>query len=228
MISCENIVKEYKTSGTSTTALKGISIRIEDGDYIAIMGTSGSGKSTLLNIIGGMDTATGGTYCFNDICVTDLSPMELHRFRKDNISFVFQNFALINQYTVWENIELPLIAKGIKRKKRAQIISRVLDEVGMEAYKDSFPMNISGGQQQRCAIARALASENSVILADEPTGALDSATTAEILNVFRKLNESGKTIILVTHDRNVAESAKRVIHIEDGMITDDDDLKKER
>ncbi|MGN0166253.1 MAG: ABC transporter ATP-binding protein [Lachnospiraceae bacterium] len=221
MIKLENVYKEYKARGASTPALKGVNLSIEKGEYVAIMGPSGSGKSTLLNIIGGMDVLSEGTYMFNDMNIGSMSPQQLHKFRKKYVSFVFQNFALMNHYTVFENAELPLIAQGMGKRKRKEIVERTLEEVGIADLKKKLPMSISGGQQQRCAIARALAAGTDLLLADEPTGALDSQTGFEIMDVFESINRSGKTILVVTHDINVAKRAKRVIHIIDGQVASD-------
>lgn len=218
MIVCNDIVKEYTPGDSNTRALNGISLQIAKGDFVAIMGTSGSGKSTLLNILGGMDTVTEGSYRMEGIEVSALDSLALHRFRKAHVGFVFQNFALINQYTLRENVEVPLIAKGMPRKRRKAVAIEALGSVGLQDYCNSFPVNVSGGQQQRCAIARAIACGNELLLADEPTGALDSGNSDEVMQLFRKLNEEGKTIVMVTHDRHVAEYAKRIIFIEDGKI----------
>lgn len=221
MINLDNISKDYSNRGVITPALKGISLTINDGEYVAIMGPSGSGKSTLLNIIGGMDVASEGTYAYNEMEVSKMNSKNLHEFRKKYISFVFQNFALMNHYTVFENAELPLVAQGMSKRKRKEIVDKTLEEVGIEELRNKLPMNISGGQQQRCAIARALAAGTDLLLADEPTGALDSKTGIEIMDVFEEINKKGKTIIVVTHDFNVAQRAKRIINIVDGKVDSD-------
>lgn len=220
MIRLQGISKVYTSKNAETLALKDVSLKIEKGEYIAVMGTSGSGKSTLLNIIGCMDQATSGTYWFDGLDVTGMSVRALHQFRKNNISFVFQNFALLNQYTVYENVELPLIARGVLAGKRKKIVLNELERVGILEQKDQLVKYISGGQQQRTAIARALAAQTKLLLADEPTGALDQKTTQDIMELFTALNREGHTIILVTHDRDVAEKTKRILRIEDGQITE--------
>lgn len=218
MIKLENVTKIYGGKDNQTVALDGVNISIEDGEMLAIMGPSGSGKSTLLNIIGAMDTLTSGDYYFDDIKVNTLSDKKIHQFRKNNISFVFQNFALMGNYTVFENVELPLISKGVSAKNRRQIVNEQLKLMGIDELAKKYPAKISGGQQQRCAIARALASGNKLILADEPTGALDHKTGEDIMDTFVRLNEMGKTIIIITHDINVARKCKRIITIKDGKI----------
>ena len=225
MIKLENVSKEYKTQGVVTPALKDININIEDGEYVAIMGPSGSGKSTLLNIIGCMDVLSEGIYKFDDKIISEMNSTRLHEFRKKHVSFVFQNFALMDHYTVFENVELPLVAQGVSKKKRKQIVESVLEDVGIADLKKKLPMNISGGQQQRCAIARALAAGTDLLLADEPTGALDSKTGLEIMDVFETINKKGKTVLLVTHDINVACRAGRIINIADGKIISDENVK---
>lgn len=223
MIELKNITKEYKMDSgeRGTMALNGISLVIRQGEFIAIMGTSGSGKSTLLNIIGAMDDMTTGGYYFNGETIHNKSNREIHLFRKKHISFVFQNFALMDHYTVFENVELPLRAKNISKKQRKIIIMEQLKKLGIEELAEKMPGQLSGGQQQRCAIARALASGNDVILADEPTGALDSRNSREIMGILKELNKEGKTIIIVTHDENIAKETQRVIKIEDGKINED-------
>lgn len=218
MIKFKNITKIYKASGVETKALDGVDVTIEDGKLVAIIGPSGSGKSTMLNIIGGMDSVTEGIYECDDIVVSDLKGRALHKFRKNKISFIFQNFALMNEYSVYENVELPLIAKKYKRSERKKIVYKNLELMGIKDLAKKYPTQISGGQQQRCAIARALASGNDIILADEPTGALDQKTGEEIMKVLCDLNELGKTVIIVTHDRNVANKCEMILEIVDGKL----------
>jgi putative ABC transport system ATP-binding protein len=218
MIQLDNIEKVYKGNGISTTALNGVSLEIADGELIAIVGPSGSGKTTLLNIIGCMDTVSGGRYLCNDVEVSALKNRKIEKFRKDNISFVFQQFALLNDYTVYENIELPLRVKNLSKKARKKIVREVLEKLKIAELEKKYPTQISGGQQQRCAIARAIVAGGNVILADEPTGALDGMTGQEILDVLKELHQEGKTVIIVTHDMKIAEQTERIIHIEDGKI----------
>lgn len=219
MIKLTNITKKYKNGTNELVALNNVSLQIEDGDFIAIMGASGSGKTTLLNIVGCMDTATDGEYFYDDMPVHSLKQNKRDEFRKNHIGFVFQNFALLKDYTVKENIEIPLRAKGYGKKKRDIMVREILEKVGLSEYEKSLPTKISGGQQQRVAIARALVSGASVILADEPTGALDSATGQEIMELLKEINrDSGKTILLVTHDEKIASQANHIIRLEDGKI----------
>lgn len=221
MLKLKEITKIYENSGCKTYALNGISLDIEDGEYISIVGISGSGKSTLLNIIGGMDTITSGEYFYNDIAVHELKGTALHNFRKNNVSFVFQQFALMNRYTVYENVEIPLLAKNLSKKERKKIIMEKLDMVGLADVANKLPIHISGGQQQRCAIARALASDNQLILADEPTGALDKNTGLEIMEVLKNIYGQKRTLIVITHDEQIASMSDRIIRIEDGRLEGD-------
>ncbi|MBQ2981440.1 MAG: ABC transporter ATP-binding protein [Lachnospiraceae bacterium] len=218
MIRLNNVTKIYETQGIKTNALNGISLEIEDGEMIAVMGPSGSGKSTLLNIIGCMDTLTSGKYEYNECEVSALKQGQLNAFRKKHVSFVFQNFALMKDYTVYENVELPLLPRNISKKERKKIVNEKLELMGISELAKKFPTQISGGQQQRCAIARALVAENDIILADEPTGALDSKTGDDIMEIFKQVNKMGKTVIIITHDQKVAEKCNRIIKIEDGKI----------
>ena len=216
MIKLENIVKDYSNKEQVTHALRGIDLTIDDGEYVAIVGTSGSGKSTLLNIMGGMDSATSGTYLFDGKEVNGKNFNELHKFRKENISFVFQNFALMDGYTVYENVEMPLLARRVKNRKK--LIMESLEKMKIADLKDKLPSQLSGGQQQRCAIARAIVARTKVLLADEPTGALDQNTSNEIIKCFEEINKEGTTVILITHDMNIAKRCNRIIQIEDGLI----------
>lgn len=218
MMKLNQVSKTYYNGDCPTHALRGIDLQIEQGEYIAIMGTSGSGKSTLLNIIGGMDNLTEGEYYYNDIAVHELKNHALHLFRKEHVSFIFQQFALMNQYTVFENVQVPLLAKGYSKRDRKRIVMEKLELLGIADLAKKRPIHISGGQQQRCAIARALASDNELVLADEPTGALDKNTSMEIMDIIGSINKQGKTVILITHDSDVAAMANRVVHLEDGQI----------
>lgn len=215
MIKLKNITKKYDNN---TVALNDVSLEIKRGEMIAIMGASGSGKSTLLNILGCMDSATAGEYVYEDTTVNKLSESNLHKFRRDHISFVFQNFALLDDYTAFENAEIPLIAKGVPKKKRKIIVNDMLCRLGVGDLAKKLPTKMSGGQQQRIALARAFASGNELILADEPTGALDKNTGIALMNTFCDFNKEGKTIIIVTHDKTVADFCGRVIYLEDGKI----------
>lgn len=216
MIKLENIIKDYSNKEQVTHALRGINLTIEDGEFVAIVGTSGSGKSTLLNIIGGMDSTTSGIYLFDGKEVNGKDFKALHKFRKENISFVFQNFALMDGYTVYENVEMPLLARRVKGRKK--IIMESLEKMKIADLKDKLPTQLSGGQQQRCAIARAIVAGTKVLLADEPTGALDQNTSNEIINCFEEINKTGTTVILITHDMNIAKRCNRIIQIEDGLV----------
>lgn len=218
MIKLENVTKDYINGKNCTKALRGINLNIKEGSFAAIVGTSGSGKSTLLNILGGMDNVTDGKYYFYDELVSEYNFAKLQKFRKEKISFVFQNFALMNQYSVYENVEMPLLIRKVKNKKK--IIMDCLDQVGLADMAKKYPTQLSGGQQQRCAIARALAVDAPLLLADEPTGALDQKTGSTILDCFKEIHKAGKTIILITHDMNIAEKCQEIIRIEDGLISE--------
>lgn len=218
MIKLIHVKKDYTEGGVITNALKDINLEVKDGEFVAIMGASGSGKSTLLHILGGMDKLTSGEYYYNDEAVHDMSMGRLNIFRRDHVSFVFQNAALMKYYTVAENIEMPLLSMNIGKKERKKIIEDKMEAVGIAHLAKKLPIHISGGEQTRTAIARALAGDNELLLADEPTGALDQTTGKEIMEVFKKVHEMGKTIILITHDPNVAAYADRIIRIEDGKI----------
>lgn len=226
MIRLKDVVKIYnKGSSLAVTALNGVTLTIQDGEFVSIMGPSGSGKSTLLHILGCMDTLTQGEYDLDDVKVHEQKPEKMHKIRGSRISFVFQQFALMSTYTVFENVELPLLAQNIGKKERKRIVNEKLEQLGILELSKKLPGKISGGQQQRTAIARALASGSSIILADEPTGALDQHTSQEVMDVLKSINQAGKTVIIVTHDPNIAAQTKRCIRIVDGKIVEDDKVE---
>ena len=224
LIELTGIEKEYRNDAVVTPALLGVSLSVAAGEFISIMGTSGSGKTTLLNIIGCMDVPTAGTYFFDGENLSNARERKLSSIRGSKVSFVFQHFALIDDYTVYENIEMPLIKRTMAKAERKKKVLDALNNVRISELAKKKPLHISGGQKQRVAIARAIACGADVILADEPTGALDSATGKEIMRIFTELNEMGKTIILITHDRQIASYAHRLITIQDGRIQNDEKL----
>jgi len=218
-IELKGVKKSYRLSKeVSVPALKGIDLTIDKGEYVAICGVSGSGKSTLLHIIGCLDKATEGEVIINGEDVSSLNNRKLSKIRCQEIGFVLQDFGLIPYRTVYENVEVPLLFAGVKRSKRKEMISAALKEVGIEDLTYRKVIKMSGGQKQRAAIARAIVNNASLILADEPTGQLDTDTKREMNELFRKLKESGKTVVVVTHDKELAGSADRVLFISDGKI----------
>lgn len=218
MISVENISKVYQTGSIPVAALNQVSLKIEKGEMIGIIGKSGSGKSTLLNILGGLDTVSGGKYVFDGKTISDFSPRQLADFRCRNVGFVIQNFALINSLTVADNVALPLRYAGLSKSRIAKAVDEILLRLNMLDKIASYPSELSGGQCQRVAIARALIADPSIILADEPTGALDEETGEVIINLFKELNDKGVTMVIVTHDSGIADSCKRIIRLKDGKI----------
>ena len=222
IIKLDNISKEYRSDSIVTQALSGISLEVEKGDFIAIIGASGSGKTTLLNIIGCMDKPTGGQYLLDGKPLEALSENQLSHIRGKQIAFVFQNFALLDNDTVFQNVELPLLKRGLSRAERKKRVDTALAAVGISELAKKKTTHISGGQKQRTAIARAIACGADIILADEPTGALDSKTAEEIMKLLRKMNDNGRTIIVITHDMKVAGYAHKIIEIKDGRIVEHD------
>lgn len=222
MINLASVNKSYQQGNESYQVLYDINLKINRGDFVAIMGPSGSGKSTLIDIIGFLDQEFKGRYVFNETVVSDLNRRQHAKLRNRSVGFVFQNFKLINNQNVGENIGLPLLYAGVKKRDIRLRVNEVLAQVGLNGTYHKMPPNLSGGQQQRVAIARAIVAKPSFLVADEPTGALDSATSKEIIGLFKELNESGTTIIMVTHDEKVASQAKRLIKILDGHIQSDE------
>ena len=221
MIQISNLHKSYKMGSSSLHVLKGIDLEIEEGDLIAIMGSSGSGKSTLLNILGMLDIADKGKYKLDNVLIKDLNETIAANYRNRFLGFVFQSFNLINYKNALENVALPLYYQGLGRKLRQQKALEYLEKVGLKNWAKHLPSELSGGQKQRVAIARAMVSEPKVLLADEPTGALDSITSNEIMSLLQKINSEGKTILVVTHEIEIAKMCKRIITLKDGVIVDD-------
>ncbi|MCD4772394.1 MAG: ABC transporter ATP-binding protein [Bacteroidales bacterium] len=218
MIKTINLIKEFRTDEVETTALNEVSFEVKSGEYVAIMGPSGCGKSTLLNILGLLDNPSRGEYFFLDKEVSNYSEKQRAILRKQNIGFVFQNFNLIDELNVFENVELPLIYLGWSSSKRKKRVEEVLEKMKIIHRKKHFPLQLSGGQQQRVAVARAVVANPHLILADEPTGNLDSAHGEEVMNLLSELNNNGTTIIMVTHSQRDAEYASRIVRLFDGQI----------
>ena len=218
MIRTVNLTKVFRTDEVETTALNSVSFEIKQGEFVAVMGPSGCGKSTLLNILGLLDNPTSGQYFFLDHEVAEFSEKQRAKLRKENIGFVFQNFNLIDELNVYENVELPLIYLGMKGSERKQRVEEVLEQMKISHRKKHFPLQLSGGQQQRVAVARAVVAKPKLILADEPTGNLDSAHGEEVMNMLENLNQGGTTLIIVTHSQRDAEYANRIARLFDGQI----------
>ena len=214
------ITKSYWMGDEWSPVLRGIDLTIQKGEFLSVLGPSGSGKSTLMNIIGCLDTPTSGEYILHGRRVDDLEPDELARIRNREIGFIFQSFQLLPRQDALSNVELPLVYAGMPRQQRRERAAEMLRRVGLENKMDHLPNQLSGGQQQRVAIARALATNPTILLADEPTGALDQKTGHQVMDLFHELHDEGRTIIMITHDLNIARHARRVVHIIDGELTE--------
>ncbi|MDM8534543.1 ABC transporter ATP-binding protein [Clostridiaceae bacterium HSG29] len=221
LISLKNIRKSYKMGSLTLEVLKGVDLEIEKGEYVAILGASGSGKSTMMNIIGCIDVKSEGEYHLNGESIDDIPEDELATIRNREIGFVFQKFNLISKFNILYNVQIPLLLKGLKISETVEKATEYLDKVGLGDRLKHKPTELSGGQQQRVAIARALICDPEIILADEPTGNLDSHSGEEILKIFNNLHDEGKTIIMITHDEHIAKEADRIIHLSDGLIESD-------
>jgi len=227
IINIEHIAKIYQVGTEEVHALRDVSLRIDKNEYVAIMGPSGSGKSTLMNMLGCLDTPSSGIYQFNSMNVSEMSDNELAKIRNKEIGFVFQTFNLLARSDTVHNVELPLIYAGIKYHERRERAEQALIDVGLKDRMHHKPNELSGGQRQRVAIARALVTKPSIILADEPTGNLDSKTGEEIMTVFREIHSKGNTIILVTHEEYIAENAARIVRLKDGLVESDKNVEKD-
>lgn len=223
MIRLQSIVKSFTVAKDEVQVLKGIDLRIRQGEFTAIMGPSGSGKSTLMNIIGCLDRPTSGAYFLNGDLVSQYDENELAHVRNRSIGFVFQQFQLLPRLNALKNVELPMIYAGLSKKERQKRAADALEKVGLSERMHHLPNELSGGQKQRVAIARAIVNQPDLILADEPTGALDTKTSRQIMELFTMLNQEGATIVVVTHEEEVAEYAKRIVHVRDGLLVKDED-----
>jgi putative ABC transport system ATP-binding protein len=230
VIDIRDLRKVYHLGEVDVHALAGVDLHVEEGEFIAIMGPSGSGKSTLMNIIGCLDRPTSGTYVLDGADVSALSRDQRAIIRNAKIGFVFQSFNLLARTSAMENVELPLLYGdlALTKKQRAEAARAALHRVGLAGREGTYPSQLSGGQQQRVAIARALVTDPAILLADEPTGNLDSRTSIEIMGIFQDLNDEGKTVVLITHEPDIAQHAKRVVHVKDGLIQSDEVVVQER
>ena len=226
MIQIKNLHKSYKMGSSSLHVLKGINLDVQEGELVAIMGSSGSGNSTLLNILGMLDGADQGQYILDEVPIKNLNETKAAKYRNKFLGFVFQSFNLINYKSALENVSLPLYYQGIPRKERQSIALDYLESVGLRDWATHLPSELSGGQKQRVAIARAMASKPKVLLADEPTGALDTTTSYEVMDLIQKINEEGKTILVVTHEPDIAQMCKRIVNLKDGVIVEDKKVKQ--
>ncbi len=221
ILTMRNIIKSYHMADEEQIILKGVNLKVYDGEFISILGPSGSGKSTMMNIIGCLDTPTSGEYILSDRKIGELDQIELAHIRSKEIGFIFQSFQLLPRLSAIENVELPMIYAGVAPGERIKRAQTMLERVGLENKTKHYPNQLSGGQQQRVAIARALSTNPTILLADEPTGALDQKTGNQVMGLFSELNKEGRTIIMITHDVNVAKTAGRIVRILDGNLYDE-------
>lgn len=221
LIDVRNVYKIYNPGENQVNALDGVSLTIDEGEFVAIIGQSGSGKSTLMNMLGLLDTPTEGEYYINGKLIDELTDDQMSVIRNEEIGFIFQGFNLITSLTAIENVELPLLYRGMKKEERRAISERALEQVGLKDRMNHLPSEMSGGQQQRVAVARAIAAQPPVILADEPTGNLDTRSTKDVMKILHNLKDDGRTVIVITHDNEIAEEAERVVRIRDGKIVED-------
>ncbi len=228
MIEIKDLHKSYKMGSNSLHVLKGINFTVEEGELVAIMGSSGSGKSTLLNILGMLDEADSGDYTLDGVPIKNLNETKAANYRNKFLGFIFQSFNLINYKSALENVALPLYYQRVGRKERQEKALRYLDQVGLKEWSHHLPNELSGGQKQRVAIARAMVAEPKVLLADELTGALDSTTSYEVMDLIQKINDQGNTILVVTHEDDIAHMCKRIVHLKDGIIVKDEKVKQVR
>jgi putative ABC transport system ATP-binding protein len=228
MIEIKDLHKSYKMGSNSLHVLKGINFSVEEGELVAIMGSSGSGKSTLLNILGMLDELDEGSYTLDKVAIKDLNETKAAQYRNKFLGFVFQSFNLINYKSAVENVALPLYYQRVGRKERQEKALKYLEQVGLKEWATHLPSELSGGQKQRVAIARAMAAEPKVLLADEPTGALDSTTSYEVMDLIQKINDAGNTILVVTHEEDIAQMCKRIVHLKDGVIVEDKKVEQVR
>lgn len=228
MIEIKNLHKSYKMGANSLHVLKGINFNVKEGELVSIMGSSGSGKSTLLNILGMLDEADEGSYTLDGVPIKNLNEKVAAKYRNKFLGFIFQSFNLINYKSALDNVAMPLYYQGMPRKERVDRANYYLEKVGLAQWSHHLPSELSGGQKQRVAIARALASDPKVLLADEPTGALDSKTSHEVMDLIQGINDEGKTILIVTHENDIAQMTKRIVNLKDGLIIDDTKVEQIR
>jgi len=228
MIEIKDLHKSYQMGSNSLHVLKGINFNVKEGELVAIMGSSGSGKSTLLNILGMLDVADSGEYYLDGIPIKNLNETKAANYRNKFLGFIFQSFNLINYKTALENVALPLYYQGVGRKERQEKSMRYLEQVGLKEWSHHLPSELSGGQKQRVAVARAMVAEPKVLLADELTGALDSKTSYEVMDLIQQINDQGNTILVVTHEDDIAHMCKRIVHLRDGVIVEDKKIEQVR